>query len=294
MQRPAPVGERQTGLDSAAQVLLPPNRAQLAHTRHANVQPAGARRRCPCSRACSNVFSHEGPSRSALHNGVLAGYLALVAGFVNSSGFVLLGTFTSHVTGSVGRLANDLATKQWAAAVLASVFVISFFAGAFTASLLIEAQRSRVSRAYGLALLLEGIVLSGFVLIAEAGQFQSARALDAEAAMLCFAMGMQNSLVTNLSGAVIRTTHLTGVVTDLGIEAARWQRWFLDRRKAASASRPSPVKVVLLLTIFCAFTLGAMCGAFFTANRGPWAMLLPSAALLGAAAYALASRSRAR
>ena len=240
------------------------------------------------------MFSHEGPSRSAANNGVLAGYLALVAGFVNSSGFVLLGTFTSHVTGSVGRLANDLATEQWAAAVLASVFVVSFFAGAFAASMLIEAQRSRVSRAYGLALLLEGIVLSSFVLIAEAGKFESARSLDAEAAMLCFAMGMQNSLVTNLSGAVVRTTHLTGVVTDLGIEAARWQYWFLARRKSAPASRPSPVKVALLLTISGAFTLGAICGAFFTAHRGPWAMLLPSVALFGAAAYALAGRSRTR
>src|SRR3954462_1015003 len=105
------------------------------------------------------MFRHTGPSRSAKLNSILAGYLALIAGFVNSSGFLLLGTFTSHVTGSVGRLAADLASRQWAAAALAALFVIAFFTGAFTASIVIAARGSRVSRAYGLALLLESLAL---------------------------------------------------------------------------------------------------------------------------------------
>ena len=240
------------------------------------------------------MFRHEGPSRSAANNGVLAGYLALVAGFVNASGFLLLGTFTSHVTGSVGRLANDLASSQWGAAALAMVFVIAFFSGAFCATILIEAQRSRVSRAYGVALLLESVTLCAFVLVAVAVRRDHPRILDAEAAILCFAMGMQNSLVTNLSGAIIRTTHLTGVVTDLGVEAARWHYWLFNTYKGPRGPRPSTTKAFLLLTILVAFTSGAISGAFFTAHRGPTAMLLPSAALLLAAAYALAGRSRSR
>ncbi|MEO6603079.1 MAG: YoaK family protein [Polyangiaceae bacterium] len=240
------------------------------------------------------MFNHEGPSRSATNNGILAGYLALVAGFVNSSGFVLLGTFTSHVTGSVGRFANDLATSQFAAATLAAVFVVAFFSGAFFASIVIQAQRSRVSRAYGLALLLESVTLGAFVIVATTMRRDQPRILDAEAAMLCFAMGMQNSLVTNLSGAVIRTTHLTGVVTDLGIESARWHYWLFTRHKRTRDPRPSPVKAVLLLTILSAFTVGAVSGALFTMNRGPSAMLVPSAALLLAAGYALLGRGRGR
>ena len=236
------------------------------------------------------MFRHTGPSRSAKLNGILAGYLALTAGFVNSSGFVLLGTFTSHVTGSVGRLANDLAAREWGAATLASVFVVSFFAGAFFASLLVQAQGWRLSRAYGLALLVECAVLVSFVVIALAGRFEHARALDAQAAQLCFAMGMQNSLVTSLSGAVVRTTHLTGVVTDLGIEAARWHYWLLSLRRATRAARPSPIRAALLLTILSAFTVGALCGAVFTARRGPQAMLIPAGALLLAALYAFAER----
>ena len=240
------------------------------------------------------MFSHEGPSRSAANNGVLAGYLALVAGFVNSSGFLLLGTFTSHVTGSIGRLANDLASSQWAAALLATIFVVAFFAGAFCSTFLIEAQRRRVSRAYGLALLLESFVLGLFVLVAVTFRKDHPRILDAESAILCFAMGMQNSLVTNLSGAIIRTTHLTGVVTDLGIEAARWHYWLFNRSEGTHGLRPSSTKALLLLTILVAFTTGAIAGALFTTNRGPTAMLVPASALLLAAAYALIGKSRGR
>ena len=242
----------------------------------------------------SGVFRHEGPSRSATSNGILAGYLALIAGFVNSGGFVLLRTFTSHVTGSIGRLANDVAATDWAAATLAAIFVVAFFGGAFVASLLIESQRRRVARAYGLALLLEALALVVFAVIASAARFEHARALDAQAAILCFAMGMQNSLVTNLSGAVVRTTHLTGVVTDLGIEASRWYFWFVSRRSAVGSERPATAKSALLVTILITFTAGAFSGALLTAHVGPLAMLVPIVALLMAAGYALVGGSSER
>ena len=240
------------------------------------------------------MFSHEGPSRSAKNNRTLASYLALIAGFVNSGGFVLLGTFTSHVTGSIGRLANDLARRHLGAATLAGTFVVAFCVGAFVASLLIESGRRRASRAYGLALFVECAALAAFAIIAAYARFESARSIDAEAAILCFAMGVQNSLVTNLSGAVVRTTHLTGVVTDLGIDAARWYYWFVSRRTETELVRPSLVKTVLLLTILLSFTVGAIAGALFTMEFGPLAMMAPSVALLVASLYALTEHRRRR
>ncbi len=56
------------------------------------------------------MFRHEGAERSHRHNQWLAGYLALIAGFVNSAGFILIGSFTSHVTGNGGRFADDLSS----------------------------------------------------------------------------------------------------------------------------------------------------------------------------------------
>jgi uncharacterized membrane protein YoaK (UPF0700 family) len=48
------------------------------------------------------------------------------------------------------------------------------------------------------------------------------------AGLLLFAMGAQNSLVTRVSQSVVRTTHLTGIFTDLGIELSKM---FFQKRK---------------------------------------------------------------
>jgi uncharacterized membrane protein YoaK (UPF0700 family) len=77
------------------------------------------------------MFRREGPSPDPRKSAILAGYLAFVAGFVNSGGFVLIQSFTSHVTGSVGRLANDITLGDAPAALSAAVLVLTFFLGAF-------------------------------------------------------------------------------------------------------------------------------------------------------------------
>jgi uncharacterized membrane protein YoaK (UPF0700 family) len=246
------------------------------------------------------MFSHEGSSRSDSQNRWLAGYLASVGGFSNSAGFVLIGTFTSHVTGNVGRLANDAARGQVGAAVAAASLVTAFFLGAFLVSVVLESGWfGHVSRAYAVALGIEAALLLAFTIIAGQTEVTHPRALDAEAALLCAAMGLQNGLVTRLSGAVVRTTHLTGVVTDLGIEAARWFRY---SRKALGRvasfplvlgpnepERPAVRKIHLLTTIASSFVGGALVGAFATVHLGSRSMLLAVVAVTVASAYALRS-----
>jgi uncharacterized membrane protein YoaK (UPF0700 family) len=245
------------------------------------------------------VFRHEGPARDPRLNASIAAYLAGIAGFVNSGGFVLIGTFTSHVTGSVGRMSTDLARGDAGAAFFALLLVVSFFCGAFGASLVIEGSSERRPQAYGIALLLQALLLAAFVFIAGLSRATHPRVLDAQAAILCIAMGMQNSLVTRLSGAVVRTTHLTGVVTDLGIEAARWYRWHRARtglpallKGRVAPEKPIKQQSLLLLTITLAFSFGALLGGLLTLRASRWAMVMPAAATLAAGLYAFTQRDR--
>ena len=225
-----------------------------------------------------SVFRHEGPSRDPKKNLIVAAALACIAGFANLAGFILLGAFTSHVTGSVGRLAADLSRFDWPATGFALILVFTFFLGAALASLLVEsAPTPKRPRAYGIALVLEATLLIAFLASTALAPGADVRWLDAQASLLCLAMGMQNSLITRLSGAVVRTTHLTGVVTDLGIEAARWLRW---ARRTEHATRPDPVVARLLLIIATAFTVGAIAGALLTRTVGPWSLAVPAAGLL--------------
>jgi uncharacterized membrane protein YoaK (UPF0700 family) len=238
------------------------------------------------------MFSREGSARTDGQNRRVAGYLAFVGGFVNSSGFVLIGTFTSHVTGNVGRLANDAALGHYAAAAAALTMVVCFFGGAFGASMIVESRHlgGPASRAYASALAVEALLLVLFTALSYVTTAAHPRVQDAEAALLCAAMGIQNALVTRLSGAVVRTTHLTGVITDLGIECARWFRFWgkssteggpLPRVFGAhAAERPALPKLLLLGTIAGGFFAGATAGAF-SAMRFHHASMLVAAAAVG-------------
>lgn len=243
------------------------------------------------------MFSLEGPGRSARQNRVLAAWLALVAGYVNSAGFVLVGSFTSHVTGSAGRVADDIVRRDGPAAVSALLLVLAFFLGAFAANLVLLTRFvSRRPWLYAILLAVEAALLAAFALAGHGSDAPfDARAADLKAAILCFAMGLQNSMVTLVSDARVRTTHLTGVVTDLGIEAARWVRWSWSRalkllpRTESASSVPPPHSAVtaLLLTILLGFLAGAVLGAEGAVRAGERAFLVPVIALLAAALYAL-------
>jgi uncharacterized membrane protein YoaK (UPF0700 family) len=227
--------------------------------------------------------------------------LAFVGGFVNSSGFVLIGTFTSHVTGNVGRLANDAAGGNYPAAAAALTMVLAFFAGAFGVSMIVESNLfGRPALSYALALATEAALLVVFTSLSYVTVAAHPRVNDAEALLLCAAMGTQNALVTRLSGAVVRTTHLTGVVTDLGIESARWFRYW--RRSLSqvthvplllgksTAERPATQKVLLLSTIASTFLIGAVLGAVAATQLKHLSMLFAAAAVAAGAIYA--SRNR--
>ena len=248
------------------------------------------------------MFRHEGPSRRPGTNALVAGYLAFIAGFVNSGGFILIGSFTSHVTGSIGRISTDMASGDAGAAAFAVLLVMMFFLGAFGATLLLEGHKAnQISQSYATVLLVEGGLLSLFIFVAGLSHATHPRLLDAEAAILCLAMGVQNSLVTRLSGAVVRTTHLTGVITDLGIETARWYRWHRLKLNAlpvllaadVKPERPLPQRVTLLGTIVILFVAGAMLGAVLTMRASRWAMALPALAVLAASGVAFLQRAAA-
>lgn len=243
------------------------------------------------------MFRHHGFGRTERQNRSLAAYLAAVGGFVNSAGFVLIGSFTSHVTGNVGRLANDLATNEVGAAATAVNMVVAFFAGAFLAAMAVETNVfGRLGNAYAVVLLCEAALFLVFLGASTLTPEAHPRLKDLEAALLCTAMGMQNSLVSRISGAVVRTTHLTGVVTDLGVEAARWFRWWRDTMGEAlhvplslgrkHTEKPPHAKVALLLTIVGAFSGGGALGAILAVRVAHAAMLVPTLAAVVCAAYA--------
>ncbi len=220
-------------------------------------------------------------NRSFWENLILAMVLPWVAGAVNASGFIALGVYTSHTSGTVARLGDELAQGHFDLAWSAAIVVGLFLLGAMTATALVEVAGRQGRPRYVVALLVEALMIALFALLSlHSNQHWRFQRLELEAT-LCFAMGLQNALVTRISGAVVRTTHLTGITTDIGIESVRVLFWVGDRLVGRKVSVvPDLKRVRLHLSIFLSFLSGATVGPALYLHVGAVAMLLPVALLL--------------
>ena len=240
-------------------------------------------------------LSTEGKARSFRENVLLAFSLSGVAGAVNAIGFVQLGFLTSHVTGTATKIGTHLAAAKWLDLRAAILLLVTFIVGAMAATILIEIAKRRHFPRFQLPLLLEAMLLSVIGLLEGTGTIEPDQKLPL-ALGLSFAMGLQNALVTRLSGAVVRTTHLTGLATDVGIEVVLVLSWFLkrtagegtlERLKHIAVVRDDPelYRARLHATIMFSFIGGAALGAALAATAGPLAITLPVLVLVGLVAY---------
>jgi len=220
-----------------------------------------------------------GRERTAAANRQLGWFLAFVAGAINAGGFLAVAQYTSHVTGMVSSVADNMALGHLGLVVDGVVAVLSFLLGAMFCSILVNfARRKAMASEYALPLLLEaGLILCFGLLGARLATYQGLL-LPFTVILLCFIMGLQNAVVTKLSGAVIRTTHLTGVVTDLGIELGKLVYWNADRT-SVSHVRADRDRMKVLGGLFIAFLLGGLSGAFGFKYLG-YGFTVPIAVLL--------------
>lgn len=189
----------------------------------------------------------------------------LTAGFVNAIGF--LGVHhhgLSHVSGQVTLVGIRLAEGDLSEAIGGVLVALWFFIGAVLSGVIIQrAELSRKGRRYGVAMMTEGSLLglATYMLVNgnERGEYV--------AAMAC---GLQNAMATTYSGSILRTTHMTGVVTDLGIILGHWVR-----REPLEGAR-----VQLLTTLLAGFVTGGTLGAFAFIRLGTWSLLLPCVVML--------------
>lgn len=222
-----------------------------------------------------------GRRRTRRANRQLGLLLAFVAGAVNAGGFLAVQRYTSHMTGVVSGVADDLALGRLGTALAGLALVAIFIAGAMTTAILTNwARLRRLQSEYALSLLLEAALLLLFGLLGAVLARYTTLLLPMTVALLSFLMGLQNAVVTKISQAEIRTTHMTGVITDLGIELGRlafWNRSMLpgDPRFV----RANRDKLRLLASILGCFAGGGLVGALAFKWIG-YAATVPIALLL--------------
>jgi len=203
------------------------------------------------------MFRHKGKNRTFAHNLRLATLLSFVAGLVNITGVFAVKTLTTNVTGHFAFFAEEITKHDYVAAIGFFFFTIFFLIGAFTSSFLAEiVSRKNTEFSHIIPITLEIIVL---ISIGIFGAQSGISSLEGKltAFFMLFAMGIQNSLVTNISKATVRTTHLTGLFTDLGIELS--QLFFYKKPEEVKKLKTS---IYLRLSIITFFFVGCFSGGF--------------------------------
>jgi uncharacterized membrane protein YoaK (UPF0700 family) len=212
-------------------------------------------------RGLSSIHRHQ---RSDL---ALARYLTFVAGATNAGGFLATQIYTSHMSGLVATMADFLVLAKYEVVFTAIGAIVSFVLGAATTALMVNwARRSHLESRYALPLLLEALLLLLFALVGRRLAATSFEFVSSTVVLLGYLMGLQNALITKISSARIRTTHVTGMVTDIGIELGRLLYW--NRASEKDSDNAAGERVVadlrnlkMLLGLVGLFFAGGLVGA---------------------------------
>jgi len=192
--------------------------------------------------------------------------LAFVAGAINAGGYLAVREYTSHMTGIVSSAADHLALGETDLVLAALAALLSFVLGAACTAILVNyIRRCGLHSGYALPLLLEATLLLVFGVLGARLAGIDAFFIPLTVMLLCFIMGLQNAVITKVSQAEIRTTHMTGIVTDIGIELPK---------VAANRGR-----LALMASLLGAFCVGGVLGAFGFRHLG-YLSTVPLAALL--------------
>jgi uncharacterized membrane protein YoaK (UPF0700 family) len=185
--------------------------------------------------------------------------LAAAAGFVNSVALGFFLTPVSHMTGGVSHLGMNIAEAHWPDAAASLLIVIGFVAGAMLAGMIVGAWKLIPGRRYGVAMIAEGCLLGAATFL-----FLHKHRLALPAVSM--ACGLQNAMSSSYCGLMIRTTHVTGIVTDIGVMLGHWLR---HRQVEAW-------KLRFLLLVVASFGLGCWLGQLADGRFGPACLAVPA------------------
>lgn len=213
-----------------------------------------------------------GKRRTLQSNKKLGYSLAFIAGAINAGGFMAVSQYTSHMTGIISLAADNIVLGNWLLAVSMVCYILCFIFGATTTTIFVIWGRNRhLHSCYALPIAIEGVLLLIF------GVFNNKLEPFYIISLLCFLMGLQNAVITKITNTTIRTTHITGMSTDIGIELGRIIHSFFDKKFPRVLYNKE--KLILHLSIVSLFLLGGVVGAYGFKYFG-FAFVLPLAIYL--------------
>ncbi|TVR38161.1 MAG: DUF1275 domain-containing protein [Cryomorphaceae bacterium] len=214
-------------------------------------------------------------SRTLSENIRLGILTAFSAGMVNVAALIIFFSFASNVTGHYAILAAEIAKGNWYQVLVVFIWIFMFFFGSFTSNFIVI-NYNKVSPyiAHATPIVLEIICLMAVGIYGQFFYRETLVETEALLALMLFAMGLQNGLTASISNGAVKTTHLTGATTDLGILASMLLRSEYRRNEEMVGK----AKLISLIAVF--YVAGAVISGFVYFRIGFQLFYLVSAFLV--------------
>jgi len=225
------------------------------------------------------MLIRQGAARSSGKDRRLACTLAAVAGALNTAAFQAVGFFSANMTGNVSALSDHAAFGSWRIGTFYLTIVLAFIFGSSVSTVLINAgRRHQINGIYAFNILAEAVLMAllGYADLNLPAAYRGPALILG----LSFLMGLQNAIVTRISNARVRTTHVSGMSTDIGIELGMLFDILRGREPGAHAAAYK-TKLRLHVQTVLSFLAGGVAGVLIYRSVGGWL-------LLGIAAWLLA------
>ncbi len=219
--------------------------------------------------------------------------LAWAAGFVDSLGFLALShEFTSHMSGNAAATGAELGVGNFHEALVLGSAIPGFVAGVcLGVAADIIAKRKQIRSPFGIVLLMESACLIAFMAVAATQGYPVAKGSGRFFVLvecLTIAMGLQAAALRRVQDIKVSTTFVTGMITSM---AEEFTNYVLSPKNDAGRAQ-SGTHALLFASIFLAFVIGGVGGAFGHQNCGPYALVAPLVVVLVIAAKQFVSERR--
>jgi len=192
--------------------------------------------------------------------------MAFQAGIINAGGFIACQRVVTHTTGFATYIGDDIANGNIHAALGMAAVPTFFLAGATTSGYFID--RRIASRKNPLYALMFGLIALSMLIVSFGGHngffgvFSEPMLMARDyflLAILCLSAGLQNGTITSAAGSVVRTTHLTGITTDLGLGIVRAHSTQYSNEVRKNEHRANGMRVGIIGFFIFGSTVGAFC-----------------------------------
>jgi len=242
----------------------------------------------------------------ALQKTPVALLLTAVAGYIDVFGYIFIyGVYVAHMSGNTVAAARHMADLHWYGFLRHAWPILTFVGGLIIGAILFEAQVRRFRWPVASTLLLESILIGGFIAAASGINFapavppQPAGKYYLMVALLTVSMGLQNVTVRKIGGLNVYTTFVTGSLVKFGEAAASFIFWVRRRTRGRFRSRWRKVArtaphqrdvlhMALTGSLFVCYLAGAYCGAMAGLKFELPAMFIPLGILVSLTFYSAA------